>query len=161
MFDRLRQHVSRTIYRGSSPECNERAGILSGENRLPGGEIGALVFIIFVPVPYGVAVPIAGGLDESRCCPSVILGLYLRMLSGGRCWGDGCRDRRWNMVASTTSFKPRCHAVCLRHQFSGLHRLVGADRHVVVSVHILSALLKHSSHPRQHSSSRVTVRPGR
>jgi solute:Na+ symporter, SSS family len=43
---------------------------------------GALIFIIFVPVPYAIQFQLLGGILMIQAVPAVVLGLYTRALNG-------------------------------------------------------------------------------
>ncbi len=43
---------------------------------------GALVFIIFVPVPYAIQFQLLGGILMIQAAPAVLIGLYTRALNG-------------------------------------------------------------------------------
>src|SRR6201746_394515 len=77
--------VSRTIYRGflrPNATSAQESKVAKISSLLV--KAGALVFIVFVPVPYALQFQLLGGLWMIQVLPSVILGLYLRMLNG---WG--------------------------------------------------------------------------
>ena len=99
--------VSRTIYRGFlAPHATnaQESSVAKIASLLV--KTGALVFIIFVPVPYALQFQLLGGLWIIQVLPSVILGLYLRMLNGWALlggWAVGTAVGTW--MASTTSFK--------------------------------------------------------
>jgi solute:Na+ symporter, SSS family len=106
-------------------------------------KIGALVFIIFVPVPYALQFQLLGGLWMIQVLPSVILGLYLRMLNGWALligWAVGMGVGTW--MASTTSFKAAVFTLSIMGvSVPGYIALWALLANVVVSV-VLSAVLK-------------------
>jgi len=136
--------VSRNIYRGfikphaTNAEESQVAKIASMVVKL-----GALVFIIFVPVPYALQFQLLGGLWMIQVLPSVIMGLYLRMLSGWALlggWAVGTATGTW--MASLTSFKAAVYTVTvLGVSFPGYIALWSLIANIVVSV-VLSLLLK-------------------
>ena len=122
---------SRTIYRGFlAPNATNAQESSVAKIASLVVKVGALVFIIFVPVPYALQFQLLGGLWMIQVLPSVILGLYLRMLNGWALlagWAVGTGVGTW--MASTTSFKAAVFTLSFfGRQFPGLHRLVGADR---------------------------------
>ena len=93
-------------------------------------KVGALVFIVFVPVPYALQFQLLGGLWMIQVLPSVILGLYLRMLNGWALlagWAVGTGRRHMDGVHDIVQ-GGGVHSVVGRHQLPRLHRAVGADR---------------------------------
>nr|WP_294501380.1 sodium:solute symporter [uncultured Rhodopila sp.] len=104
---------------------------------------GALVFIIFVPVPFAIQFQLLGGLWMSQVLPSVILGLYLRMLNGWALlagWAVGASLGTW--MAYTTSFKAAVFTVTvLGTSFPSYIALWALGANIIVSV-VLSVLLK-------------------
>jgi SSS family solute:Na+ symporter len=106
-------------------------------------KVGALVFIIFVPVPYALQFQLLGGLWMIQVLPSVVLGLYLRMLNGWALlagWAAGMALGTW--MASTTSFKAAVFTLSFMGvSFPGYIALWALMANVAVSV-ALSALLK-------------------
>jgi SSS family solute:Na+ symporter len=98
---------SRTIYRGFlAPHATSAQETSMAKLASLVVKIGALAFIIFVPVPYALQFQLLGGLWMIQVLPSVILGLYLRMLNGWALlagWAVGMGLGTW--MASTTSFK--------------------------------------------------------
>jgi len=136
--------VSRTIYRGfiaphaTSVQESSVAKIASLVVKF-----GALVFIIFVPVPYALQFQLLGGLWMIQVLPSVILGLYFRMLGGWALligWGVGTGVGTW--MASTTSFKAAVFTVSFFGiSFPGYIALWALATNVLVSL-VLSLLLK-------------------
>jgi len=136
--------VSRTIYRGFlRPHAThvEESSVAKIASLVV--KIGALVFIIFVPVPYALQFQLLGGLWIIQILPSVILGLYLRMLNGWALlagWAIGMVLGTW--MASTTSFKAAVFTLSLGGvSFPGYIALWALIANVVVSV-VLSAMLK-------------------
>jgi SSS family solute:Na+ symporter len=136
--------VSRTIYRGFlAPNAThvQESKVAKIASLLV--KVGALVFIIFVPVPYALQFQLLGGLWMIQVLPSVILGLYLRMLNGWALlagWAVGTGVGTW--MASTTSFKAAVFTVSLAGtSFPGYIALWALITNVVVSV-ALSVVLK-------------------
>ena len=136
--------VSRTIYRGflSPNATSARESAVAKMSSLV-VKLGALVFIIFVPVPYALQFQLLGGLWMIQVLPSVILGLYLRMLNGWALligWAVGTGVGTW--MASTTSFKVAVFTVSLFGVgYPGYIAIWALLANVVVSV-ALSVLLK-------------------
>ncbi len=99
--------VSRTIYRGFlAPQATDAQESSVAKIASLVVKLGALVFIIFVPVPYALQFQLLGGLWMIQVLPAVILGLYLRMLNGWALllgWVVGMGLGTW--MASTTAFK--------------------------------------------------------
>lgn len=135
---------SRTIYRGFlAPHATDAQETSMAKLASLVVKIGALAFIIFVPVPYALQFQLLGGLWMIQVLPSVILGLYLRMLNGWALlagWVVGMGVGTW--MASTTSFK----AAVFTLSFMGVHfpgyiALWALIANVVVSI-VLSALLR-------------------
>ncbi len=136
--------VSRNIYRGffrpnaTNAQESQVAKISSLVVKL-----GALVFIVFVPVPYALQFQLLGGLWMIQVLPSVIIGLYLRMLNGWALlggWAVGTAMGTW--MASLTSFKAAVYTVTLMGvSFPGYIALWSLIANIVVSV-VLSLLLK-------------------
>jgi SSS family solute:Na+ symporter len=99
--------VSRTIYRGFiAPDATnaQESSVAKIASLLV--KLGALVFIIFIPVPYALQFQLLGGLWMIQVAPSVILGLYMRLLNGWALlagWAVGTGIGTW--MAWTTSFK--------------------------------------------------------
>ena len=136
--------VSRTIYRGFiSPNATNAQESSVAKIASLVVKLGALVFIIFVPVPYALQFQLLGGLWMIQVLPSVILGLYLRMLSGWALlggWAVGTGVGTW--MASTTSFKAAIFTLSFMGiSFPGYIALWALAANVVVSV-VLSVLLK-------------------
>ena len=136
--------VSRTIYRGflSPNATSARESAVAKMSSLV-VKLGALVFIIFVPVPYALQFQLLGGLWMIQVLPSVILGLYLRMLNGWALligWAVGTGVGTW--MASTTSFKAAVFTVSLFGVgYPGYIAIWALLANVVVSV-ALSVVLK-------------------
>jgi SSS family solute:Na+ symporter len=136
--------VSRNIYRGfirpqaTNAQESQVAKIASLVVKL-----GALVFIILVPVPYALQFQLLGGLWMIQVLPSVIMGLYLRMLSGWALlggWVVGTGIGTW--MASTTSFKAAIFTLSFFGvSFPGYIALWALAANIVVSVG-LSLLLR-------------------
>jgi solute:Na+ symporter, SSS family len=136
--------VSRTIYRGFiAPDATNAQESSVAKIASLVVKLGALVFIIFVPVPYALQFQLLGGLWMIQVLPSVILGLYLRMLGGwalliGLATGMGVGT--W--MASTTSFKAAVFTLSIMGvSFPGYIAVWALAANVVVSV-VLSALLR-------------------
>jgi SSS family solute:Na+ symporter len=135
--------VSRTIYRGfiapyaTNAQESSVAKIASMVVKL-----GALVFIVFVPVPYALQFQLLGGLWMIQVLPSVILGLYFRMLNGWALlagWAVGTGVGTW--MAYTVSFKAAVYTVSLFGiGFPGYIALWALIANVVVSVALSVAL---------------------
>lgn len=135
--------VSRTIYRGFiAPNATnaQESAVAKIASLLV--KVGALVFIIFVPVPYALQFQLLGGLWIIQVLPSVILGLYLRMLSGWALlagWVVGTGVGTW--MASTTSFKAAVFTLSFMGvSFPTYIALWSVLANVVVSI-VLSLLL--------------------
>jgi SSS family solute:Na+ symporter len=136
--------VSRTIYRGFlRPHAThgQEATVAKVASLLV--KVGALVFIIFVPVPYALQFQLLGGLWIIQVLPSVILGLYLRILNGWALlvgWAAGTALGTW--MASTTSFKAAVFTLSIAGtSFPGYIALWALIANVVVSI-VLSVVLK-------------------
>jgi SSS family solute:Na+ symporter len=135
---------SRTIYRGflvphaSPAQESSIAKIASLVVKL-----GALVFIIFVPVPYALQFQLLGGLWMIQVLPSVILGLYLRIFSGWALlggWAVGTVLGTW--MASTTGFKAAVFTLSLfGTAFPAYIALWAVGANIIVAL-VLSVLLK-------------------
>jgi SSS family solute:Na+ symporter len=135
---------SRTIYRGFlAPHATNAQESSVAKIASLVVKVGALVFIIFVPVPYALQFQLLGGLWMIQVLPSVILGLYLRMLNGWAMlagWAVGTAVGTW--MASTTSFKAAVFTLSFFGvSFPGYIALWALIANVVVSI-VLSALLK-------------------
>ncbi len=136
--------VSRTIYRGFlRPQATNAQESTVAKLASLMVKVGALVFIVFVPVPYALQFQLLGGLWIIQVLPSVILGLYLRMLSGWALlagWAVGSGVGTW--MASTTAFKAAVYTVTLSGvSFPGYIALWSLIANIIVSV-VLSLLLK-------------------
>jgi solute:Na+ symporter, SSS family len=136
--------VSRTIYRGFiAPHATNAQESSVAKIASLVVKLGALVFIIFVPVPYALQFQLLGGLWMIQVLPSVILGLYLRMLGGwalliGLATGMGVGT--W--MAYTTSFKAAVFTLSFMGvSFPGYIAVWALAANVVVSV-VLSAVLR-------------------
>jgi SSS family solute:Na+ symporter len=136
--------VSRNIYRGffRPHATNAQESSVAKMSSLV-VKVGALVFIIFVPVPYALQFQLLGGLWMIQVLPSVILGLYLRMLSGWALlggWAVGTGVGTW--MASTTSFKAAVFTLSFFGiSFPGYIALWALAANIVVSI-ALSLVLK-------------------
>ena len=135
---------SRTIYRGFlAPNATpvDESSIAKIASLVV--KLGALVFIIFVPVPYALQFQLLGGLWMIQVLPSVLLGLYWRMLNGWGLlggWVVGMGLGTW--MASTTSFKAAVFTLSFfGTAFPGYIALWALAANIVVSV-VLSAVLK-------------------
>jgi SSS family solute:Na+ symporter len=136
--------VSRTIYRGFiAPYATPAQESSVAKIASLVVKLGALVFIIFVPVPYALQFQLLGGLWMIQVLPSVILGLYLRMLNGWALlagWAVGMGLGTW--MASTTSFKAALFTLSLGGaSVPGYIALWALVANIVVSV-VLSAVLR-------------------
>jgi len=136
--------VSRTIYRGFlRPHATHVQESSVAKIASLVVKVGALVFIIFVPVPYALQFQLLGGLWMIQVLPAVILGLYLRMLNGWALligWAAGMGIGTW--MASTTSFKAAVFTVSFMGiSVPGYIALWALLANVVVSL-VLSALLR-------------------
>jgi SSS family solute:Na+ symporter len=136
--------VSRTIYRGFlAPHAThaQESSVAKIASLLV--KVGALVFIIFVPVPYALQFQLLGGLWIIQLLPSVILGLYLRLLNGWGLlagWAAGTVLGTW--MASTTSFKAAVFTLSVGGtSFPGYIAFWALLANVAVSV-LLSLLLR-------------------
>ena len=136
--------VSRTIYRGFlAPDATpaQESAVAKIASLLV--KVGALVFIIFVPVPYALQFQLLGGLWIIQVLPSVILGLYLRMLNGWALlvgWAVGTGVGTW--MAGTTSFKAAVFTLSfMGFSFPSYIAVWALAVNIIVSV-VLSALLK-------------------
>jgi SSS family solute:Na+ symporter len=135
---------SRTIYRGFlKPHATNAQESSVAKIASLVVKVGALVFIIFVPVPYALQFQLLGGLWMIQVLPSVILGLYLRILSGWALlagWAVGTGVGTW--MASTTSFKAAVFTLSfVGISFPGYIALWALAANVVVSL-VLSVLLR-------------------
>jgi SSS family solute:Na+ symporter len=135
---------SRTIYRGFlAPHATSAQETSMAKLASLAVKIGALAFIIFVPVPYALQFQLLGGLWMIQVLPSVILGLYLRMLNGWALligWLVGMGLGTW--MASTTSFKAAVFTLSFAGvSFPGYIALWALVANIVVSV-ALSIVLR-------------------
>jgi SSS family solute:Na+ symporter len=135
---------SRTIYRGFlAPNATNAQESSVAKIASLVVKVGALVFIIFVPVPYALQFQLLGGLWMIQVLPSVIMGLYLRMLNGWALlagWAVGTAVGTW--MASATSFKAAVFTLSFMGvSFPGYIALWALIANVVVSI-VLSAVLK-------------------
>jgi SSS family solute:Na+ symporter len=136
--------VSRTIYRGFlAPHATNAQESSVAKIASLVVKAGALIFIILVPVPYALQFQLLGGLWMIQVLPSVILGLYLRMLSGWALlagWAVGMGVGTW--MASTTSFKAAVFTLSFMGvSFPSYIALWAVLANVLVAV-VLSALLR-------------------
>jgi solute:Na+ symporter, SSS family len=136
--------VSRTIYRGFlAPQATSAQESAVAKIASLVVKLGALVFIIFVPVPYALQFQLLGGLWMIQVLPSVIMGLYFRMLNGWALlagWAVGTCLGTW--MASTTSFKAAVFTLSFMGiSFPGYIALWALAANIVVSV-ALSLVLK-------------------
>jgi SSS family solute:Na+ symporter len=136
--------VSRTIYRGFlAPHATNAQESSVAKIASLVVKAGALIFIILVPVPYALQFQLLGGLWMIQVLPSVILGLYLRMLSGWALlagWAVGMGVGTW--MASTTSFKAAVFTLSFMGvSFPSYIALWAVLANVFVAV-VLSALLR-------------------
>ncbi|MDB5403377.1 MAG: Sodium/pantothenate symporter [Rhodopila sp.] len=136
--------VSRTIYRGFlAPQATSAQESAVAKIASLVVKLGALVFIIFVPVPYALQFQLLGGLWMIQVLPSVIMGLYFRMLNGWALlagWAVGTCLGTW--MASTTSFKAAVFTLSFMGiSFPGYIALWALAANIVVSV-VLSLVLK-------------------
>jgi solute:Na+ symporter, SSS family len=135
--------ISRTIYRGFlAPHAThaQESSVAKIASLLV--KVGALVFIVFVPVPYALQFQLLGGLWIIQVLPSVILGLYVRMLNGWALlagWAAGTGIGTW--MASSTSFKSAIFTLSLGGtSFPGYIALWALVANAVVSVALSIAL---------------------
>ncbi len=136
--------VSRTIYRGFiAPNATNVQESSVAKIASLVVKVGALVFIVFVPVPYALQFQLLGGLWMIQVLPAVIMGLYLRMLNGWALlvgWAVGMFIGTW--MASTVSFKVAVFTLSfVGVSVPGYIALWALLANVVVSV-VLSLLLK-------------------
>jgi SSS family solute:Na+ symporter len=135
---------SRTIYRGFlAPHATHVQESSVAKIASLVVKVGALVFIVFVPVPYALQFQLLGGLWMIQVLPSVILGLYLRMLNGWALlagWAVGTCLGTW--MASTTLFKAAVFTLSFMGvSFPGYIALWALLANAAVAI-ALSALLK-------------------
>ncbi len=136
--------VSRTLYRGFiAPNATGAQETKVAKIASLAVKFGALVFIVFVPVPYALQFQLLGGLWMIQVLPAVILGLYLRMLGGWGLlagWAVGSGLGTW--MAYTTSFKAAVFTLTVAGiSVPGYIALWALAANVAVSV-VLSLLLK-------------------
>jgi solute:Na+ symporter, SSS family len=136
--------VSRNIYRGFiRPDATNAQESKVAKIASLVVKVGALVFIIFVPVPYALQFQLLGGLWMIQVLPSVILGLYMRMLNGWALlggWAVGTGLGTW--MASTTSFKAAIFTLSFFGvSFPGYIALWALTANIVISV-ALSLVLR-------------------
>ncbi len=121
--------VSRTIYRGFlRPHATHTQESTVAKVASLLVKVGALVFIIFVPVPYALQFQLLGGLWIIQVLPSgnpwIVHADAERL---GRCWPAGAVGTcvgTW--MASTTSFKAAVFTLSVAGtSIPGLHRAVG------------------------------------
>ena len=60
------------------PECTPQQEAQNAKIVLLVAKFGALVFILFLPLQYGIQLQLLGGVWISQTIPAVILGLYTR-----------------------------------------------------------------------------------
>lgn len=135
--------VSRTIYRGFlAPQATNAQEASVAKIASLVVKVGALVFIVFVPVPYALQFQLLGGLWMIQVLPAVILGMYLRMLNGWALligWVVGTGMGTW--MASTTSFKVAVFTVPLGGvSFPGYIALWSVAANIIVAV-VLSLVM--------------------
>jgi SSS family solute:Na+ symporter len=136
--------VSRTIYRGFlAPHATGAQESTVAKIASLVVKAGALLFIVFVPLPYAVQFQLLGGLWMIQVLPSVIMGLYLRMLNGWALligWAVGMGMGTW--MAAQMSFKAAVYTLSFMGiSFPGYIALWALAGNIVVAV-VLSALLK-------------------
>jgi SSS family solute:Na+ symporter len=69
-------------------------------------KLGALVFILFLPLQYAIQLQLLGGIWISQTIPTVIVGLYTRWLNPWALligWAAGLACGTW--MAGTTGFQ--------------------------------------------------------
>jgi SSS family solute:Na+ symporter len=75
-------------------------------------KLGALVFIIFLPLQYAIQLQLLGGIWMIQAFPPVILGLYTRLLNGWALligWACGMATGTW--MAWTLNFQGAVYAI--------------------------------------------------
>ena len=117
---------TRNIYRGFiNPACTDAAG----ESQVAKivslmVKTGALVFIFALPVPYAIQLQLLGGMWIIQMLPSVMLGLYTRMLNG---WallvGWACGHRRRHLDGRIGQLRADIPAQHFRHDGPLLYRI--------------------------------------
>jgi SSS family solute:Na+ symporter len=101
-------------------------------------KVGALVFIIFLPLQYAIQLQLLGGIWISQTIPAVIFGLYTRwfnpwaLLIG---WAAGLGVGTW--MAGTTGFQSAVYPL----QIDGLTMPGYAALYALASNVILSVVL--------------------
>lgn len=107
--------VSRNIYKGFlAPHATHAQETQVAKVASLVVKLGALVFIIFVPVPYALQFQLLGGLWIIQILPALMLGLYMRRLNGWALllgWVVGMVLGTW--MASTMSFKSAVYTIDL------------------------------------------------
>ncbi|HVY18266.1 MAG TPA: sodium:solute symporter [Rhodopila sp.] len=129
--------VSRTFYKGLlAPHATDAQESSVAKLASLVVKLGALVFIIFVPVPYALQFQLLGGLWMIQILPSVILGLYLPFLNGWALligWLVGTGLGTW--MASTTAFKAAVFTLSLGGiSFPGYIALWSLLANIIVAV---------------------------
>jgi SSS family solute:Na+ symporter len=129
--------VSRTIYKGFlKPAATDLQQSTIAKMASLIIKVGALVFIIFVPVPYALQFQLLGGLWMIQILPALILGLYLGFLNGWAlliAWAVGTGLGTW--MASTTGFKAAVFTLSLGGvSFPGYIALWSVLANVVVAL---------------------------
>ena len=120
-------------------------------------KIGALVFIIFLPLKYAIQLQLLGGIWMIQTFPPVVLGLYTRALNGWALligWACGMATGTW--MAYTLSFAGAVYPV---HVFGvtvpGYIALYALIVNLVVSV-VLSAVLNVMASDRHKDATLAT-----
>jgi len=129
--------VSRTIYKGFlKPQATDAQESSVAKIASLVVKIGALAFIIFLPVPYALLFQLLGGLWMIQVLPSVILGLYLRFLNGWALligWGVGTALGTW--MAYSTGFKGAVYTLAIGGvSFPGYIALWSLIANIIVAV---------------------------
>ena len=129
--------VSRTFYKGFlSPKATELQQSTVAKVASLVVKLGALVFIIFVPVPFALQFQLLGGLWIIQIMPALILGLYWRFLNGSALligWAVGMGLGTW--MAWTTGFKAAVFTLTIGGTtFPGYIALWSVLANVVVAV---------------------------
>lgn len=133
--------VSRTLYKGFiAPRATEAQQSSVAKIASLIVKLGALVFIIFVPVPYALQFQLLGGLWMIQVLPSVVMGLYLPFLNGWALligWAVGTGLGTW--MAYTNAFKAAVYTLSLGGiSVPGYIALWSVAANILVSV-VLSA----------------------
>jgi SSS family solute:Na+ symporter len=136
--------VSRNLYRGFfRPHATDAQESSVAKIASLVVKFGALLFIVFVPVPFALQFQLLGGLWIIQVLPSVILGLYIRLLNGWALlagWAAGTVLGTW--MASTTSFKAAVFTITIGGMsFPGYIALYSLVANVVVAI-VLSVVLR-------------------